>query len=81
MSQAYRLRARAEHSEIMKEYSAALEAVGMGSQSAPGYPREHIEARRLWQGSPDTRSLTGVILGDPIPARSALAHQKSGAGA
>lgn len=58
--------------EMLHEATIGLEAAGM--TYVVSYPREHIEQRRLWDAYDDTRSLTGRLMGDPIPERSALAR-------
>ena len=61
-----------------KQAMARLDPVGMkhaGIQSQGMIPPEEIEALRIWDKAPDTRTITGYIMGDPIPARSALAQR------
>ena len=42
-------------------------------------PQDVIEERRAWVDCEDTRDLTGVLFGDPLPGRSVL-DQRSGQG-
>lgn len=64
-------RKSAEMREMIREAAEGMALVGM--DKVLPIPLEHIEARRIWDGYPDTRSLTGRIMGDPIYERSALA--------
>lgn len=64
-------RRSAEMREMIREAAENMALVGMVSGAT--IPWEHVERRRIWDGYPDTRSLTGRIMGDPIPERSALA--------
>jgi hypothetical protein len=65
-----RRRNSAEMREMIREAAEGMAIVGMGSGAT--IPWEHIESRRIWADVPDSRSLTGRIMGDPIPERSAL---------
>lgn len=67
-------RRRCEERVLMREASAGKDAAGLDKDRIP---IEHIRARRLWHDVPDQRSLTGQILGDPIPERSALAARRA----
>ncbi|MFC3208123.1 hypothetical protein [Aquamicrobium soli] len=64
-------RKSAEMREMIREAAEGMALVGMGSGAT--IPWQHIESRRIWDGYPDNRSLTGRIMGDPIYERSALA--------
>lgn len=55
---------------MIREAAAGMEAAGM--THVVHIPHELVESRRLWDGVPDRRSLTGRLLGDPLPERSAL---------
>jgi hypothetical protein len=68
-----RYRARnLEMREMIREAAAGMAAAGMGSGQT--IPWDHVLSRMIWANVPDRRSLTGRIMGDPIPERSAL-HQ------
>lgn len=55
---------------------------GAGDDPSRGYvcaytrPPEEDVAARLAEIPPDTRSLSAILLGDPVPARSALARRQ-----
>lgn len=58
--------------EMIREAAAGMAAAGMVSGQT--IPWDHVLSRMIWAEFPDRRSLTGRLLGDPIPERSAL-HQ------
>jgi hypothetical protein len=64
-----------EMREMIREAAAGMEAAGMAH--VVHIPHEHVERRRIWAGVPDRRSLTGRLLGDPIPERSALRYMEA----
>jgi hypothetical protein len=61
--------------EMIREAQIGFEAAGMAH--VVHIPHEHVERRRIWAGLPDRRSLTGRLLGDPIPERSALRYMEA----
>jgi hypothetical protein len=69
-------RRSAELREMIREVAENMALVGM--DRVTGIPPEHIERRRIWDRFSDRRSLTGIILGDPIPERSALGREMAG---
>lgn len=56
--------------EMFREYAEGMAAAEMDYVQT--FPHDHVERRRIWTTVPDRRSLTGRLLGDPIPERSAL---------
>lgn len=69
-SKAFLAKRSAEMRAMIREAAEGFEAAGMAH--VVHIPQELVESRRLWDGIPDRRSLTGRLLGDPIPERSAL---------
>lgn len=66
-------RRSAELREMIREVAENMALVGMDRVTS--IPPEHIERRRIWDRFPDRRTLTGIIMGDPIPERSALGRE------
>lgn len=66
---AYRSQRSREMREIIREAAEGMACVGMDKVIT--IPLAHIRARRIWDVYGDRRSITGRILGDPIPERSA----------
>jgi hypothetical protein len=58
--------------EMLAEAMHGFACAGMGYDNRDGITRELVEARRLYADMPDTRSLTGRLMNDPLPQRSAL---------
>lgn len=46
--------------------------VSRGSMDEPRILPEHVDERRRWMYEPDTRDLTGHLMGDPHPSRQAF---------
>lgn len=67
--EAQALRNRAARREIREASEAARWAIGQSSGPAPD--DDIVDRQRAWQRVPDTRSLTGLLLGDPHPGRRA----------
>lgn len=61
--------------EMFREYAEGMAAAEMDYVHT--FPHEHVERRRIWAGVPDRRSLTGRLLGDPLPERSALRYMEA----
>jgi hypothetical protein len=71
MSDADRYRRRnIEMRQMIREAAEGMAAVGMDKVNS--LPWKHVVSRMIWSGFPDRRSLTGRLMGDPIPERSAL---------
>lgn len=66
-------RRSAELREMIREVAENMALVGMDRVTS--IPPEHVERRRIWDRFPDRRTLTGIIMGDPIPERSALGRE------
>ncbi|WP_019170684.1 hypothetical protein [Pseudaminobacter salicylatoxidans] len=66
-------RKSAEMRQMIREAAEGMAVVGMDKVNT--IPWEHVVSRMIWYNLPDRRSLTGKLLGDPIPERSAL-HQR-----
>lgn len=65
--------ARVQHAQaaISREMSANKRAAGIG-YSVSGYAVEQDALRLMDQVPADTRSLTGILCGDPLPGRRAI---------
>lgn len=71
-----RVKRRAEERrQMIREAAIGMEAADM--VHVVHIPIEQVERRRIWVGIPDRRSLTGRLLGDPIPERSALRYMEA----
>lgn len=72
-------RARRRSRELREMIREAVENMALvGMDRTVSIPPEHIERRRIWDRFPDRRTLTGIIMGDPIPERSALGREMAG---
>lgn len=68
---AHRERRSIEMRAMIREAAEGMAAVNFEADLYARIPVAHVIARRIWDRFPDTRTLTGRLLGDPIIQRSA----------
>lgn len=67
-------KARQRHASIIQAGGFSAKKMSIGDGPSTRIPPDVIAAR-LAEIPPDTRTLTGYLFGDPLPARSALARR------
>jgi hypothetical protein len=69
--QEWKVRKSLEIRAMIREASENMKAAGVHLDVYDRVPPEQVAARRIWDSFSDRRTLTGRLLGDPIPERSA----------